>query len=450
MYLAYSFVLTLGLLILLPRFLFDIFRHGKYIEGLRQRLGQLPTLEASGHSIIWIHCVSVGETQAARPLVKALCERLPSHMLAISTTTRTGQQLAKNLFKDQAAAVFYFPLDWRWTVRRALRTINPAVVLIMETELWPNFLRECRRQKIPVAIVNGRLSANSFRRYRMVKSFIGHVLSNIELAAMQTEEDAQRVLMLGMERDRVTVSGNLKFDAGTLPLSEDIPNRIRERFGLTSANPLILAASTHEPEEQIILEAYKRLKYANEQARLMLAPRHPERFQQVASLLERSGLPWARQSANHFESDEKADVILLDTIGELSSVYSLAAIVFVGGSIAKVGGHNILEPAASGSCILTGPHTHNFEEIIRTFVEAQAVIQLSSVTAAVDQFEVVLTTLLRDSSKRQEMGQRAKMTLEQNLGATERTLRKLAPILDHSQTGDCRGDSVVVESASVT
>ena len=285
MYFIYSLLLGLAFLILLPRFLFDAFHHGKYVAGFRERWGALSLLQNKGRPVIWIHCVSVGETQAARPLVQGLKERFPNHLVAISTITLTGQNLARETFKHDAEKVFYFPFDWRWIARKTLRAINPAVVLLMETELWPGFLRECKARQIPVAIVNGRLSEQSFRRYRWIKSFMARVLGATDLAIMQTEADARRLRALGMDPAKTFVSGNMKFDAGTMPANELLTVEFRGRFALDS--PLILAASTHSPEEVIILNAFRQVLTRQEsKSRLMIAPRHPERFAEVADLLK--------------------------------------------------------------------------------------------------------------------------------------------------------------------
>ncbi|HZG53264.1 MAG TPA: glycosyltransferase N-terminal domain-containing protein, partial [Pyrinomonadaceae bacterium] len=215
MYLLYSLLLTLGIFALLPLFLLDALRHGKYVAGLRERLGDAPEVERDGRAVVWLHCVSVGETQAARPLARALLERYPSHALVVSTTTLTGQTLAREVFRGEAAAVFYFPFDWAWSVRRSLRKLKPSLVLVMETELWPRFLRECRRRDVPVALVNGRISEKSFKGYRRLGSFIRSVVGALSLAVMQTEADAERIRALGLPPERTRVSGNIKFDADT-------------------------------------------------------------------------------------------------------------------------------------------------------------------------------------------------------------------------------------------
>lgn len=438
MYFVYRLLLILGFLILLPRFLVDALRHGKYVSGFGERLGTLRPLKRKG-PIVWLHCVSVGESQAARPLVQGIRKRFPDYTIVVSTITLTGQKLAREIFKSEAARVFYFPFDMRSTVRRALDAINPSAVLIMETEIWPGFLHECQDRRIPVAIVNGRLSQQSFRRYRWIRGFLERVLRGISVAVMQTEEDAQRIRALGLHAERVFVSGNLKFDAGGMALSHSLIGELRQRFNLANAAPLIVAASTHAPEERLILEAFRQTRASSAaKPRLMLAPRHPERFAEVASMLEKSGLTWRRRTSLADPSDEDCDVILLDTIGELPAIYALGSVVFVGGSIAKSGGHNILEPAAAGAAIITGAHTHNFETIVKTFVKQGAIVQLrpGSDREATTELASVFIELLANDQRRHEVGRRARALVEQNLGATERTLKLLDSILTIHPTQD--------------
>ena len=434
MYFIYSLLLAFGFLILLPRFVYDAFKHGKYITGFGERLGRIS--RATAHPLIWIHCVSVGETQAARPLIAELKKQLPHYRLAISTTTVTGQTLARDIFKDTAELIFYFPFDWRHTVRRTLDALNPEAILIMETELWPAFLRECAQRQIPVAVLNGRLSERSFRRYRVFKNFMSRVLRGVALAAMQSEADANRLRALGIAPKKVHVSGSLKFDAGMLPINEELTELLRKRFDF-DATPLILAASTHEPEERILLEAFQHIFAKNRSAaRLLIAPRHPERFNEVAALIANSRLSWTRRSAAPKAEDQIASVILLDTIGELPSLFALATVVFVGGSIARAGGHNILEPAATGACIVTGAHTFNFKDIVETFAREEAIVQLTPMPDS-DAALALATTffdLLADANKRQELGERARRLVSENRGATARTMELLKPLLKKPDT----------------
>src|SRR5215213_4985455 len=425
MYLGYSILLSLGLLVLLPLFLFKALAHGKYIAGLRQRLGSIP--RTNGKPVIWLHCVSVGETQAARPLAQRGKQEFPHHTLVVSTITLTGQKLARDVFRTHAESVFYFPFDWRWSVRRALKTINPAAVLIMETELWPNFLRECKARKIPVALVNGRISRQSFRRYKLIKFFLKRVLSCLSLAIMQSETDAERLRALGMCDEKLSTAGNLKFDAELAGELTSKTTEIRERFGLRSGVPLILAASTHAPEEEVVLDSLKQLQ----PARLMIAPRHPERFNEVAALIQRSGLNWTRRTAAPAADDTNATVILLDTIGELPATYSLADVVFVGGSIVDRGGHTVLEPAAAGAAVVTGAHTHNFHAIVDLMCEANAIVQLPPVETsdAAAELAHVLKNLIANTKEREKLGRRAKQLVTDNQGAADRMIKLLKPLL---------------------
>jgi 3-deoxy-D-manno-octulosonic-acid transferase len=443
MYLAYSLLLSLGLLLFSPYFLFQALAHRKYIDGLRERLGFVSPLDKQ--PVIWLHCVSVGETQAARPLVERLRREWPHHALVVSTVTLTGQKLARDLFRTQAARVIYFPFDWRWTVRRVLRVINPAVVLVMETELWPNFLRECRAREIPVALVNGRISRKSFARYRRIRFFLRRVLESVTIAVMQSEKDAERIRVLGMLPQRTFTSGNLKFEGGVFA---DKGTDLKQRFNLQTNVPLVLAASTHGPEEKIVLDSFKRLRESSG-ARLMIAPRKPERFDEVAALIEGSGLSWARRTNPPKLSDADASVILLDTIGELPSTYSLATVVFVGGSIVDRGGHNVLEPAAHGVAVVTGAHTHNFHAIVDLLNQANAIVQLPPVEGAeaVTALTDALRRLLVDPEWRTQLGRRAKEIISANQGAAERTMKLIAPLFSAPSSGGSASDSLLPVNA---
>jgi 3-deoxy-D-manno-octulosonic-acid transferase len=464
MYFLYSILLGIGVVALLPRFLLDAARHGQYTAGLAERAGRLPRFDAGGRPVVWLHCVSVGEAQAARPLARSLLEEYPHHALVVSTTTLTGQRVAREAFRERAALVFYFPFDWAWSVRRALRAINPALVLVMETELWPRFFRECHRRGVPVALVNGRVSERSFGRYKLIRPFIRRVLADLSLAAAQSEADAARLVALGLAPEKARVTGNVKFDiedSGGHPLTEEL----RRRFQIDAARPLVVAASTHAPEERIVLEAFKLVAGTTSagtgvtaedtgraptgsrgRPRLLLAPRHPERFAEVAALVEASGLSWSRRSDEPRTTDAACDVILLDSIGELRAVYPLAALVFVGGSIASVGGHNVLEPALSARAVVTGAHTSNFKAIVAALLEREALVQLPPVgeDEAAHALARELRVLLEDESKRRCTGERALAVLEENRGATARTVELLAPLLERRP--EVAGRSLVKEN----
>jgi len=444
MYLGYSLLLSLGLFVLIPHFLIQALAHGKYVAGLRQRLGSIP--QVNGKPVIWLHCVSVGETQAARPLAKRLKQQFPHHDLVVSTITLTGQNLARDVFRNEAASIFYFPFDWRWTVRRALKAVNPAVVLIMETELWPNFLRECNDRRIPVALVNGRISRQSFRRYRLIKWFLRRVLSSLSIAVMQSETDAERLEELGMSKEKLFTAGNLKFDAELAGELTSKTEELRSRFAFNRSVPLILAASTHAPEEEIILESIKKLR---QPVRLMLAPRHPERFNEVASLLQKSGLTWTRRTNRLDANDANATVVLLDTIGELPATYALADTVFVGGSIVDKGGHNVLEPAAAGATVVTGAHTHNFHAIVDLMNEAGALVQLPALEGATasDEIARVFAKLLASPAEREELGRRAKQLITANQGASDRTMQLIAPLFSAETRTTSQKDPILAHTS---
>jgi 3-deoxy-D-manno-octulosonic-acid transferase len=440
MYLLYSLLLTVGFLLLMPRFAIDALRSRKYVTGLRQRLGKLPAVAANDRLLIWLHCVSVGETEAARPLVRDLLDRFPSYRLVISTTTVTGQRVARNAFGREAVAVFYFPIDWAWTVRKVLRILQPAAVLIMETELWPNLLRECRRRSIPVVLVNGRISDTSFRRYKLIRPFMRRVLNDLAMALVQSEQDAARICQLGLLNGRVLIPGNLKFDSAETAIDEGLTADIRRRFGFDGTRSLLVAASTHDPEERVALEAFRQVKDSQpgSRARLLIAPRHPERFSEVVSLLQSSRVTWTRRSNQPAPDDATCEVVLLDTIGELRSVYPLADIVFVGGSIAPHGGHNVLEPAVLGVCVVTGAHTQNFAAVTKSLLDEHALVQLPALSIAESSTELasVLIRLLSDEARRHEIGERALAVCKRNRGATERTLQTIAGILAAPTTAD--------------
>jgi 3-deoxy-D-manno-octulosonic-acid transferase len=430
MYLVYSLMLTAGLLVLSPYFLYQAWRHGKYLPSIRERLGLIPQRETT-RPAIWLHCVSVGETQAARPLAQALRQEFPEHDLVVSTTTLTGQSVAREAFTGIATQVFYFPFDWRFAVRRALDRVNPGVVLIMETELWPNFLRECGKRSIPVGMVNGRLSARSFGRYRRLRGFMLRVLENVQLAAMQTKADVERITGLGLASERALVTGNVKFDLADTPVDGALTGELRERFRLDGSRPVIVAASTHDPEEEVCLAAFRLVTEGGIRARLIIAPRHPERFEDVAELFGRSRFSMARRSKPAAESDRESDLILLDSIGELRSIFALADLVFVGGSVAPTGGHNVLEPAAFGKCIVTGSHTFNFDEIMRTFIAAEALVQMPALPYADAGRELgrVVGELLRDDVRRDGFAQRAFAVVNANRGATRHTIEAIRGLI---------------------
>jgi 3-deoxy-D-manno-octulosonic-acid transferase len=390
--------------------------------------------------VIWLHCVSVGETNAARPLVDKLLEEFPDHRLIVSTITKSGQELAQKIFAEKADAVFYFPFDWKFTVRRALDRFKPSLILLMETELWPRFIHEGKQSGAKVAIVNGRLSERSAIRYSKIRVFISRVLKDLDRALMQTETDAKRLFSLGMSRENTVVTGNVKFDLD-VESDDEVTRMLATRFAFSGGRPLIVAASTHEPEEKIVLEAFCSVAAeARPKPRLLIAPRHPERFDDVGDLIgkfrdnpacEWTGYSFARRAVEPSPRDANADVILLDSIGELRAIYPLAEIVFVGGSLIPHGGQSVLEPAAAGKAVITGPHTFNFESAVDELLSHEALVQLAPMREEQygDELSEAFAELLRNAENRRRCGVKAKEVMIASRGATERTVRKLAQLV---------------------
>lgn len=431
MRLIYSFLLAIAFIALLPYFVYQAIFNRKYLSNFRQRLGLAPdTLnDGSGSGLrpaIWIHAVSVGETLAAKPLIAGLRARFPQYSLIISTTTATGQSVARSRVTE-ADGVCYFPFDWKFSVRRALNVINPRVVILMESELWLNFLSECEERRIPVIVANGRISDRSFARSQKFGFFARRLYGLVTRFAMQSPVDAERAIALGAPAERVTVSGNLKFeigDANESPKIIETAKFLDEIFALSSA-PLIIAGSTTEGEEEIVLAAFEELRKENafEQVRMLIAPRHPERFDLVARLLVSSRLSCARRSEASRES-KTADVILLDTVGELAALYRFASVVFIGGSLVPKGGHNILEPALYAKPIIVGPHMENFREITKEFLRRDALVQLRGADVKVSAAELqrAFANLLSDKKYAETLGSNARRRIDENRGATARTV----------------------------
>lgn len=433
MFFLYSIILTIAFLVLLPRFVFDAIFNGKYASGFPQRLGFLPPFEQDGRPVIWVHCVSVGETNAARPLIQQLTSGLPPFRLIISTTTRTGQELARQVFAEHAEHVIYFPFDWKFSVRRALKRFAPSAVILLETEIWFNFLREANKSGAKVAIVNGRISERSYKRFGYIKNFMRRVLSYPDLALMQSNLDAKRLMALGMRATKVKVTGNMKFDQPAAEI-DSLALEFRDRFGISGDVPLIVAASTHEPEEKWLLDAFNLVWKASGTTlpRLLIAPRHPERFGSVADTIKRFGFGWARRSEAASARDLNAEVILLDSIGELRSALALADIVFVGGSLIPHGGQSILEPAAAGKAIITGPYTSNFKAAVDEFLKHDALIQLPECpdSEAAQRLAAAISQLLDDRTRRDQIAANAADVMAKNRGAAHKTVEYLKEMLE--------------------
>ena len=423
MYWAYSALLALGLLVTVPYWLLEGLRHGKYRAGLSERLGRVPDrlAEQPLRATIWVHAVSLGEVLAIRGLVAELRRRLPRHRVVVSTTTDTGQKLARERFGEEN--VFYFPLDLGFAIRPYLRRLRPELVVIAETEFWPNFLRLARASGARIAVVNARISDRSWPGYRRWRGILVRVLEPISLFLTQTEEDRKRLLAIGAPADRVQVSGNLKFDV-SLPAPLPIVSSLRAAFAQAGATPVIVCGSTVEGEEAQLLSAFEVVLASHTRAVMVLAPRHPERFEEVRQLLDASAVPWWRRS-EWSSGPISGGVLLLDSIGELAAIYALGDMAFVGGSLVPRGGHNILEPAQHGVPILVGKHTENFRDVVESFQSRDAVRVVEPA-----ELPLAFLQLAANQVERKALGQLAIEVVRAQTGATERTLASLEGLLE--------------------
>jgi 3-deoxy-D-manno-octulosonic-acid transferase len=431
-YLVYSITTAMACGVLSPYFLYQALRHKKYVGSLRQRLGRLPvSLNLDAEASIWIHAVSVGEVLSARPLVTELRKRYPSLRLFLSTTTMSGQQVARRSVAD-VDGVFYFPFDWAFAVRRTLSIVRPRLFVMMENEIWPNLLRECRARGIRTVVVNGRISKRSFPRYRMIRPFFRRVLADVNRFCVQGDETASRLIALGADASRVTTTGSLKFDSLDAALPGRGPARVLRFFRLSRQRPVFVAGSTLRGEDEAVIRAFNRVRTSGSgNPLLIIAPRHPERFAEVERLCRFEGLSTMRRTELAIDVEPRCDAVVLDTIGELAQLYQIAAAVFVGGSLVAAGGHNILEPARYGKPILFGPHMENFTEIAETFLAHGAAIQVRSDRDLEEQ----LVALMGDPVSRARLGAAASALVEANRGATERTLAVIADVMPPDEAG---------------
>ncbi|MGE5243208.1 MAG: 3-deoxy-D-manno-octulosonic acid transferase [Betaproteobacteria bacterium] len=431
MYLAYSVLTLLVFVVASPYFLYQAIRYKKYVGSLRQRLGHLPiSFNVDAEQSIWIHAVSVGEALTARALCADLKARYPRLRLYLSTTTIAGQQVARRSLQH-VDAVFYFPFDWTFAARRTLDIVRPRLFVMMETEIWPNLLRLCRRRGVKTLMINGRISPRSYPRYRLIRPFFRRVLADVDRFCMQSEESARRLIDLGADPARVTVTGSLKFDSLEVPpaTAHGKPRgRVLRFFRVSPGRPVIVAGSTMKGEEAAVLGAFARVRTMAPGALLVLAPRHPERFDEVVQLARDAGFATARRSDLPIDAEPRANVVVLDSIGELAQLYQIATAVFVGGSLVDRGGHNILEPAIFGKPIVFGPHMQNFKEIADAFLTNGAAMQVKSDR----ELEEVLLLLVGDPVRRARLGAAARALVEANRGAKDKTLAAVEDLLPTS------------------
>ena len=426
MYSLYSILLLLALIVSSPWWLLEMLRHGKYRTGLSERLGTVPDrlFNRVAVNTIWIHAVSVGEVLAILRVVDELRAQLPDWRIVVSTTTDTGQKLARERFGENN--VFYVPLDLPFAVRAYLQALRPKLLVLAESEFWPNLLRLAQLSGAPVAVVNARVSDRSLPGYLRFRKLLRRVMQDVQLFLAQSEEDARRLIQIGAPADRVQVTGNLKFEVKPAGKSEWVSQFVaaleREEIG-----PVLVAGSTLDGEEAMLLETFRQVAARYPGALLVLAPRHPQRFEPVASLLASSGVRYRRRSQWDGREPIAGGIFLLDSIGELASLYEFADLAFIGGSLVPRGGHNVLEAAQFGTPILVGPHTENFRDIIEVFRRADAlrVVTPQSLTATMLQ-------LLERDKEREGLGRRAAEVLRSQQGATERTVNALLEALPES------------------
>jgi len=381
--------------------------------------GVIDKLKKRRQKVIWLHTVSVGEAQAAGILVGNLKQEYPGYFLLISTVTKTGNEIAQRLIGPEGL-VIYSPLDIGFAVRRAVNLINPRFFIIAETEIWPNLIINLAKKGVAVVLVNGRISRNSFRGYKIIRPFLKEVFRSFSLFCMQTKKDAQRIVSLGAEEDKVKVTGNMKFDIQSPITDYQLPD-----LGLSAEDELFIAGSTHRGEEKIILQAYRELIKNYPGLRLLIAPRHIERVQEIERLI--CGFGFESQRVSKYISNERR-ILILDTIGQLKNLYALAGLVFIGGSLIRHGGQNPIEPAVFSKPILFGPYMSNFSNIARAFLNKKAAM----VVKDAQQLKNICLRLLEDPVLRKELGERAKEVVRENKGATFRNMKLIRGWINES------------------
>ena len=420
------------LLVASPFVLWTAWRHGKHREGFAEKLlGRVPR-RAGERPCVWLHAVSVGEVNLLSTTIAELSAREPQWEIVVSTTTKTGYDLARRKYADRT--VFYCPLDFSWAVAAAMRRVRPTLLVLAELELWPNLIQAAKRQAAKVAIINGRLSDNSFRGYRRLGPLVRRVLRRVDLIAAQNAETAERFVSLGARPDTVHATGSLKFDGAQTERDNHRTTELRDLAGLGGADVVWLAGSTQDPEERYALEILKRLAPAYPNLRLILVPRHPQRFDEVAAMLNSSGIKWRRRSSLLEEpnsrdlTDRRWSALLVDTIGELGAWWGAASIGFVGGSFGSRGGQNMLEPAAYGVATCFGPNTWNFRDIVGQLLAADG----ARVVRNAADLDAFVRGALEQPEQARALGERARRLVLSQQGATQRTGELLCALVDRS------------------
>jgi 3-deoxy-D-manno-octulosonic-acid transferase len=428
MYFVYNAILYLASIICSPLLLLLLFINRRYCAGFFQKLGIIswePLMQTANSRPVWIHAVSVGEVTAAIPLVKEIKQLFPEAPIVLSTSTATGNLTARQ-YPYLIDHIIFFPFDYPFIVRRFIGRIRARVFIALETELWPNFLQELRRQGIPALMVSGRISPRSFRNYRALRFLFKNVLEHIACFCMQSSADAERIIALGADSSRVLVTGNIKFDQPMPDVSSAGQDELYQALNLKQGQKLFIAGSTHRGEEEIVLEVFQKLQKGLPDLVLLIAPRHPERFNEVEALIRARGMRFCRKTAM---IPSAADVILLDTIGELAKLYSIGTVIFIGGSLVPIGGHNVLEPAVYKKPVLFGPHMDNFSAIAKTLIEHHGAIQVHDGT----ELGIQAARLFNDAQLLEEMGANAFQTVAENAGALKKSLDSIGHFIERQE-----------------
>jgi 3-deoxy-D-manno-octulosonic-acid transferase len=432
-YLLYNIILTFILILSTSYFLLRSLVQKRVRKELAERIGFFPYLPV--RRPVWVHAASVGEVFGSIPLLKRIKVEFPHCGIVLTTMTRTGNEAARN-FIHEANRVLFFPIDHPLAVRRVIKRIQPSLLLIAETELWPTLLRSCGKNKVPIILFNGRISEKSFRRYHLFRVFFKECLKYISLFLMQTEEDRKRLIRIGASFEKTRVAGNLKFDQTFPSFTQEMITEMSRSLRLMGKETVLIAGSTHSGEEERLIGLFKELRKVDPHLVLLLAPRHLERLEEVGRILKKESIRWMKktslsmdQNRSPQELKEPPEVILLDTMGELMSLYSLGTVVFIGGSLVPVGGHNPIEPLFFKKCVLFGPHMFNFSEISQSLLEAGGAIQVDGEEDLFSQ----LKRLLSDEGARKEVGERGYQLIQRHRGATERMFEEIRPFLTYEE-----------------
>ena len=423
-----NFVYLLILILLAPWLLVAAIRTGKYREGLAAKLlGQVPA-RTGQEKCIWLHGVSVGEVSLLGPVIMRLEQHHPQWTCVISTTTSTGYRLARQKYAPRM--VFYCPLDFSWAVRRAMRRIRPGLLVLTELELWPNLILAAKQYGARVAVINGRMSDRSMRGYQRIRWLMAFWLRKLDFIAVQNEMYRDRFLRLGASPEVVPITGSIKFDGVETDRANPLTRQLAELAGIADDDTVFLAGSTQHPEEHLALATFRALSSEFPRLRLILVPRHPERFASVAAALARSGLPWQRRSElGRVGQSPEARILLVDVMGELAAWWGTASIAFVGGSLTRRGGQNMIEPAAYGAVVSFGPHTQNFRDVARMMLDSQA----AQVVRDGEQMTAFVRRCLQEPQFANEMGERARQLVVQHGGAADKTCQLLGGMLGEPQ-----------------